>query len=260
MKAFTRKVLILSTIGLLVPMIATAAETEERSRSFGIALDIDNHVQTYIENNENYRGQIFFQYRGEKFNMDKDSASYRFFDRDKFQVEVIAKVPERGHGFADETTITGMDERESSLGLGLRVGYKTAIGLLSLDATKDISNQHDGAEADLRFGPDFYSERAGKARNVEFGVIGGVKWQSDKTVDYYYGVKDTETTADRAAYEGKAAITPYVGVAGQGNITKNLTFNTSAIYMDAPDEITDSPIVDKGHDVQVSAGLTYWFR
>jgi outer membrane protein len=153
-----------------------------------------------------------------------------------------------------------MDERESSVGLGLRAGYKTAIGLVSLDATKDVSDKHDGAEAELRIGPDFYSERAGKARNMDFGVIGGVKWQSDDTVDYYYGVKSSEATADRTAYKGKAAVTPYIGVAGQGNITKNLTFNTSAVYLHAPDEITDSPIVDKDHDIQVNAGLTYWFR
>jgi len=175
-------------------------------------------------------------------------------------LEAIAKSQVRGHGFSSETKIAGLAEREGSIDLGLRAAYETPVGLVSIDATKDVTGNHKGAEADFRIGPGFYSERAGEARNIEVRLIVGVKWQSADTVDYYYGVKNSEATATRAAYKGKSATTPYVGVAGQGNITKNLTFNTSAIYMKAPDEITDSPIVDKDHDIQINAGLTYWLR
>ena len=87
-----------------------------------------------------------------------------------------------------------------------------------------------------------------------------MKWQSDEVVDYYYGVKDKEATATRAAYKGKAAATPYIGLDGKANITKKITLTGSVLYMDQPNEITGSPLVDDGHDVVVNAGLTYWFK
>jgi outer membrane protein len=259
MNKMIQKIIVLSAISCLLPLTASATEATEKTRSFGIGLDINNSTQEYVGNDDDYRGELFFEYRGEKFNMDNESASYRFFNRNNVQAEVLVKSVSRGHGFADSTTVAGMDEREVSLDLGLRAGYKTPFGLISIDATKDVGGKHKGAEADLRIGPDFYAERPGKARNADFGVIAGVKWQSEDTVDYYYGVKDSEATATRTAYKGKAATTPYIGLAGQGNITKNLTFNTSAVIMRAPDEISDSPIVDDDHDVQFNAGLTYWF-
>jgi len=48
-------------------------------------------------------------------------------------------------------------------------------------------------------------------------------------------------------------------VTARTNIAQHVTFDVGAVYKHYPDEITDSPIVDKDHDVELTAGLTYWF-
>jgi outer membrane protein len=226
----------------------------------GVGLNLTSNPMIYKALDNNARAGLHLQYRGERFNVTQDALSYRFLNRDNFHIEALVKSESRGFDIEDFTELEGMSNREDSLDFGLRTGFKTAYGVLSLDATTDISDTHKGHEADLRFGPDFYSESPSANSSFGLGLVAGVKWQSDEVVDYYYGVKNSEATASRAAYEGKAAITPYIGIDGKANITKKITLTGSVLYMDQPDEITGSPLVDDGHDVVVNAGLTYWFK
>lgn len=229
---------------------------------FGIGLNGSNDHTIYSARKGDNIAGIHLQYRGERFNLTQETLTYRFLNRNKFHIEALAKSEARGFEAKNDALLSGMGDRDESLDLGLRAGYQTPYGLISLDATKDISTTHDGHEADLRIGPDFYSESPLKIGNSRFGLglVAGVKWQSDDVVDYYYGVKDNEATADRAMYKGSAAVTPYIGLDGKVNITKKITLTGSAIYMDRPNEITDSPLVDKDHDLSLNAGFTYWFK
>ena len=248
----------------LAPFGTAFAEGESKGKPatshIGVGINLTSNPQIYKGLEDNARAGLHLQYRGERFNVTQESLSYRFLNRGNFHVEALAKSESRGFDKDDITELNGLHNRDDSLDFGLRTGYKTAYGVLSLDATTDISDTHKGHEADLRFGPDFYSESPSGNRSFGLGLVAGVKWQSDEVVDYYYGVKSSEATASRTAYKGKAAVTPYIGLDGKANITKKITLTGSVLYMDQPDEITGSPLVDDGHDVVVNAGLTYWFK
>ncbi len=87
-----------------------------------------------------------------------------------------------------------------------------------------------------------------------------MKYQSDKVVDYHYGVRSSEATASRAAYSGKAATTPYIGIESQFNITKHVSMNAGAIYERRDDAIRNSSLTsNKKSDVLLNLGVTYWF-
>jgi len=259
-------------MSILLPVSAVQADTPTPSTQhgisatsipqnhFGIGLDLSNSPSLYKAQDNDHAANIHLKYRGQKFNMGRDSMSYKFLDKNKFQLEALLKSETRGYEASSAKALAGLSDRDESLDLGFRAGYKTTYGLLSLDATQDVSNTHKGHEADLRFGPDFYNETPSAQKKLALGVVAGLKWQSKEVVDYYYGVKSSEATASRAAYQGNAATTPYIGLDGKMNLSKKLSLSSSVLYMDRPDEISKSPLVDNDHNIQINAGLTYWFH
>ena len=264
MNTFKNNSLTLTTAAFGLLILATPAQAAEQSNRFGIGLYADSERSIYDghsgKDDLKLEGIITFQYRGEKFNADEKTASYKFFDNGKYQIEVIGNNDNRGYKANDSTKLTGMAERKNSWDLGGRVAAKTGMGTISLAATGDVSGKHKGQEVDLAFSQDLFRKGPrGNPRSVSVDFQAGVKWQSDEVVDYYYGVKSGESTVTRAAYNGQDAITPYVGVTARTNIAQHVTFDVGAVYKHYPDEITDSPIVDKDHDVELTAGLTYWF-
>ena len=262
MKTILNSSLSIAALTLLFPLSAQAGDetATPKTNHFGLGLNIGNSEMVYDEKDGDYLASLYPQYRGTKFNLDRESMSYRFLNKDNLQVEVLAKLEERDHEEETSSVLAGMEDRDNSINAGVRIGYKTNFGLLSLDATRDISGVHQGAEAELRFGPEFYNDSPSANRSFSFGPVIGAKWQSNKTVDHYYGVKSSEATASRAAYEGKSAVTPFVGLQANATLTKNISFTASALYINQPDEIADSPITDDDHDVEFNAGFTYWFR
>jgi outer membrane protein len=95
---------------------------------------------------------------------------------------------------------------------------------------------------------------------VSVAPILGANWQDKKGVDYYYGVNNSEVTATRKAYKGKAAITPFVGLELEAKLSKHFSLIGGAKYKHLPTAITESPLTkDKKGDYHVNVGLTYWF-
>ena len=260
----TKNNLLVITTAIGILLLSTNTQAAEQSNRFGIGLFADSERSIYDGHSGSdelkMEGTIAFQYRGEKLNANEKSASYKFFDNDKYQIEVIGNHNDRGYEANDSAKLTSMSERKNSIDLGGRVSTKTRMGTISFEATTDVSGRHKGQEADLKFSQGLF--RPGpkaNPRSVSIDLEAGVKWQSDDVVDYYYGVKGSESTTTRSAYSGKDAITPYVGLTARTNIMEHVTFDVGAIYKHYPDEITNSPIVDKDHDVEINAGLTYWF-
>ncbi len=264
MNRFNNNALVLATTAINLLILTTSAQSAEQSSRFGIGLFADSERSIYDGHSGSdelkMEGTIAFQYRGEKFNADEKSASYKFFDNQKYQIEVIGNHDDRGYQASDSSKLTGMSERKSSLDLGGRVSTTTRMGTVSFEATTDVSGRHKGQEADLKFSQGLFRQGPkASPRSVSVDLEAGVKWQSDEVVDYYYGVKGNEATTTRSAYAGKDAMTPYVGLTARTNIMEHVTFDIGAVYKHYPDEITNSPIVDKDHDVEFNAGLTYWF-
>ena len=87
----------------------------------------------------------------------------------------------------------------------------------------------------------------------------GAKFIDDSLSDYYYGVKGSESTADRKSYKGKATVIPSIGLDYIRIITPNVYFLLSSrgeLYLK---EITNSPIVDTKASFNTIAGIVYKF-
>ena len=153
-----------------------------------------------------------------------------------------------------------MDERDQSIEFGGRVSFETDYGLLSLHALTDVLGNHKGQEVELRFGQPFYADHWDGKKDVTLGFVGGLRWQSKKMVDYYYGVKNTETTASRNEYHASSALIPFAGVELKTRFSEHFSLKGGLMYEHLPNTITNSPITsDSGNEIRANLGLSYWF-
>jgi outer membrane scaffolding protein for murein synthesis (MipA/OmpV family) len=154
-----------------------------------------------------------------------------------------------------------MTERDLSIDLGGRVIVETGfLGTAVVDVTKDIHSSK-GIDAGIKFGgiapnaPHWTGEK-----QVTVAAVGGVRYQSDKVIDQYFGVKNTEVTADRSAYKGKSATTPFIGFEAQANLTPHITIDGGLGVSKTATSIRNSALTDdKKYALAADIGFTYWF-
>ena len=200
------------------------------------------------------------EYRGEKINLDKGKLSYDFTNSNQYAVELLMKSNNFGFKAGDSPNFKGMSRRKQSVDLGGRVIVDTGVGPATFEVTKDV-NASKGFQADVKLGgitphaPHWTGER-----EITVAAAAGLRYQSAKAVDYYYGVKSSEATANRKAYKGKAAMTPYIGLEAQANITPHVTLNANIGASKKARSIRNSPLTRDGkYELGASIGINYWF-
>ncbi len=251
-------------ITLLTTAIAISLLTSTVHADWGVGLHIDNEAMNYKneDNDVNLSALFNIQYQGEKFNLNPDAMSYKVFNADKYTVELIAASRNRGFRAKDNATLKGMAERHPSLDLGGRVIIDTGgtIGKIVVDVSKDIHSSK-GIDAGIKVGgiPVHAPHWTGE-KQMTVAAVGGLRYQSDKVVDYYYGVKNSEATSNRRTYKGKSAVTPFIGLEAQANISPHVTINGDLGLSKVATSIKNSSITDND-DYHVSAKVefTYWF-
>ncbi|MEB8433954.1 MipA/OmpV family protein [Cocleimonas sp. KMM 6892] len=234
--------------------------TTHASADWGVSLNVDNEIGRYKQKDTDAFASLGLQYRGEKFNIDNKALSYSLLETDKYAVEIIGKSNNGAIDPKDLKFFKGMDKRKASLDLGARAMLKTKYGPLALEATRDVYASK-GFSADLKFGGiEPHADHWNGKREFKVAGVAGVKYQNNKTADYYYGVKASETTASRAAYKAAATTTPYIGVESQLNLSKHFSFDAGLVYEKRDDAMRNSPLTnDKDYDVVANLGVTYWF-
>ena len=199
---------------------------------------------------------LIAEYQGENFSIGTDGIGYRLIGDDESPISLHAILSSTGSGFdsGDSTFFTGMAERDSSIDLGLSVDYQLGDGVLSASWLHDISGSHKGFVADFS-----YSHMLNLGDYAEFSPIVGINYLSKDYSDYYFGVRDNEATASRAAYKADAAVNPYIGYELLVPLSKNWNLIHTANYTWLSSEIEDSSIVNRDNTWMAMLGVTYSF-
>ena len=161
---------------------------------------------------------------------------------------------EDGYEASDASALAGMDERKSSLWLGLALGWRGEYANASAEWLADAGSHSGGKRArasidkPLRAGPFLISPRV------------ALNWVDRDYVDYYYGVRASEARAGRPMYAGDAALNAELGVRmayrfGSGH---SVYGDVSVTRLD--DAIADSPLVDRQRESALRLGYLYQFR
>jgi outer membrane protein len=153
----------------------------------------------------------------------------------------------------DSAFLRGMEERDTSFDLGLELTRRWRKVSAELAVLTDLLGRHDGQE--VRAGLSFPR----RFQRVLLLPQVGVSWQSERLVDYYYGIRADEARPLRPAYDAGGALNVSAGVLAQVRLAPRWQALGLVQLERLGDGITDSPIVDEDLTVLLMAGLGWRF-
>lgn len=224
---------------------------------WGVTAKLETNLAQYNIKSENERGILIVpQYRGDKFNI-ADAVSYDLTNSNNHAFEILLDSKNSGFKSSTDDLFKGMKKRKASIDVGARVIWKHAV----VGVSRDL-NASKGVEASMQYGgvtPHLANNWSGK-KTLSILPKVGLRYQSTKVTDYYYGVKSTEATASRKAYKAKSAITPYIGVDAQAKISKHITLDSGVTISKHAKSIRNSPLTNnKKYHWGANLGVSYWF-
>lgn len=162
----------------------------------------------------------------------------------------------------NNVNLTGLNEAQRNeailerntfyMGAGVRGTVYLDNYIVQARVVSDIYDDN-GASATLRLG------RGWQYRNWNFHAVASAEYGTDKTIQYLYGITPEEATTQFNAYKPNAALsfTGEVGVTYP--VSENWVFRSALRYTAFPDEIEDSPLVDRDSDIYFFNSINYVF-
>lgn len=192
-----------------------------------------------------------FAYEGKRLYLRGVVGGYRLLMDNGWSIGPVVQPRFDGYEQDDSSALNGMEERDWSVDAGVGVSWLTKVGLFGLSGVTDILGKHRGQEVELTYTALF------QYGGFDFVPSAGMRWKSGNLVDYYYGVRPNESRPDRPAYDGDAALDPFLRVAVRRKLSERWSLLAAAQYEWLDGEITDSPIVDADYEASFIVGMLY---
>lgn len=155
---------------------------------------------------------------------------------------------------SDDRRMKLLDRRDSTAVAGVEYTLRTDFGHFNASVAGDVLDNSDGISANAAY---LYPITL---NDWELVPKVGVRWDSKDQNKYYFGVSQRESQrSGLAAYDPQDSFTPYAELALRYHVTPAWTTFASARYEALPDEVKNSPMVDKDGVGLVSAGFSYKF-
>jgi outer membrane protein len=148
----------------------------------------------------------------------------------------------------------GMHNRSDSLHGGVSANMQFDSLKLNIDALTDLLGKSKGQEVSASVGNAF---RLDPALSITPSV--GLKWQSEKYTDYYYGVTAQEASLVRPLYKGKSVLNYTAGLNVNYLLNKQSHLFAQFEYERLGSEITDSPLVEDNKVMRFYLGYGWHF-
>ncbi len=89
----------------------------------------------------------------------------------------------------------------------------------------------------------------------------GVLYYDENFSDYYYGISESESRrSGLASYSAQDAWVPYVSLTAKYPIGEHVVLMASAGYSELPEEITNSPMIDRNESFTFITGVSWRFN
>ena len=181
-------------------------------------------------------------------------ASYggvRYVSDNNWTAGLVGKVQTLGYGSQDSEIFAGMDRRNWALQAGATAGIRFDRLTFDLFATSDLLNEHDGEEYELLVAWPF------AFGDWELVPQASFRYQSDDFVSHYFGVTESEALPGRSAYAPGGAMTTSARLDWAWRFHPRWFVRTSTQVSFLPDEIRNSPLVDRDTAWSFSVSLSY---
>ena len=159
-----------------------------------------------------------------------------------------------GYEAKDSPALAGMSERKSSIWVGAKMEWENDLADVKLEWLGDASGKSKGQRLALGL-----ERKIMLIPRLMLIPQVGVEWVDKKYVDYYYGVRDSEATAGRAAYTGKATLNPEISLSGIYRFDRHHSMMLNVGVRSFGKEIKNSPIVGRSTENRVMLGYKYSF-
>ena len=146
--------------------------------------------------------------------------------------------PRRGFKPDDYAGLAGMEERDTSVEIGVNGVWVTRPVITSAAYYTDVSNKSEGDSANLGLS---HPIRVNHQWRITQSL--GAEWLSANVVDFYYGIRPSEVTAMRPIHAGKGSVNLRAGVTVHYGLTHEWSLFGGVSHTQLGSGITASPIV-----------------
>lgn len=156
---------------------------------------------------------------------------------------------------SSDPAVRKVDKREMTMTAGLNSGLWTPVGMLGLLLQGDILGRSNSLLATASY------KYLLKITN-RFIVVpsANITWANSKHNDYYYGITTSEAArSGLPKYDASHAFTPSFDLTLNYIFTEHIRAMLRGSFIMLPDEVRDSPIVDKAGIWNIISGILYKF-
>lgn len=166
---------------------------------------------------------------------------------------LTASYANDGYKPVDSPYLAGMDRRQASAWLGGRIGLQVGEVSLSADLSSDVLSHSKGQKL-----------RLGAQQRFALGEFGltprfTATWLDSKVVNYYYGVRSSETTGNRAVYTPGSAWNTELGLRLDYRIAPKQTLFADLGVTALGSSIRHSALVNRSALPELRLGYLYSF-
>ena len=141
--------------------------------------------------------------------------------------------------------VAGMAGLEASAALG-PVDWQ--VQLLA-----DVTGVHRGEELRFALDHDRYIDQH------RITLAGGLSWKSADLLEYYYGIRANEATAQAPVYQPGSGVSPFVRLSWSRAVSENWRWQGSFQYDYLSGAVRHSPLIEDNQVVQIFIGGFYHF-
>ena len=154
-----------------------------------------------------------------------------------------------------DAQIKRLDERKEGVMLDLAYNFYTPYGNLETQVSHDISGRSKGMRAQTQY--SYFWQPTDK---LTLTPAVGISYADRRFNQYYYGISAAESErSGLAAYRPKASLEPYTEIAAEYRFAPHWSAFAIGRVEQLPKTLKDSPMVDKGHRVEGTVGVSYNF-
>lgn len=227
-------------------------QTFKKRWSVGAATIVSS--SPYIDRSPRFFAIPIITYQGDNLTVMGPQVTYSVYKNVHFNFSLGLKVNFEGYNEDDSDFFEGLSDRKLTLEGGVEVQYNFKPKWnLKLDAYHDLLGVSNGLRGNLSVSRSFGPYKWKLTPSL------GLRFENQNYVDYYYGVAESDSNAERAEYHPGFSVNPYLGCTwlrfwGQNWVSM---VTVSGTYLDK--EIQDSPLIEGDYSVSFIAAMAFRF-
>ena len=245
--------LLLLVFTLCDSSFAATSNAAGRQQAFTLGLGAVFSSNPYRGADSEFIPLPLLMYEGERFFVRGTSVGYHLLKQKDLTLSLLGSYRMAGYDSGDSAFLQGMADRDGTLEAGLQASLATSLGQFRATVLSDVLDEHNGQEAKLTFSKRF------PVQSVFVSPFVSAIWQSGQLVNYYYGVRATEATSARPAYQADSSILLQLGLMTNYMFNERWLISGWIAVTRLADEISDSPIVADELVPSAFVGIGYRF-